>query len=87
MIDINVDARNEMLHKLQQLQLMTVDLNLYLDTHPEDTRALVQYNYYAAQQTMLRNNFEQLYGPLLNFGYSFGKSPWNYVYEPWPWEN
>lgn len=87
MIETKTDERNEMLARLQEIQFMTVDLNLYLNTHPDDVRALNQYNYYAAQQMMLKNKYEQLYGPLSNFGTAFGKVPWNWIYEPWPWEN
>lgn len=87
MVDMQDPTRIEMLKKLQELQFMTVELNLYLNTHPDDAQALSQYNLYAAQQMMLKNKYEQSYGPLSNFGTAFGKVPWNYIYEPWPWEN
>jgi len=34
----------------------------------------------------LKQEYEEEYGPLMNFGFSFSKSPWQWVEGPWPWE-
>lgn len=73
--------------KIQQLEFMTVELNLYLDTHPHDTRALKEYNFYTEQLTMLKKQYEQMFGPLMGFGCSQSNYGWKWIYEPWPWEN
>jgi spore coat protein JB len=74
--------------KIQQLEFMCVELNLYLDTHPYDMRALMEYNCYAQQIAVLKAQYEQMYGPLLGFGFgSTGSNQsWKWVKEPWPWE-
>lgn len=77
----------EFLRKLQQLEFMTVELNLYLDTHPYDMRALKEYNAYTEQLTALKKQYEQVYGPLMGFGCSTSRDRWKWIYEPWPWEN
>jgi hypothetical protein len=43
------DERRELLDQIRAIEFMTVDLNLYLDTHPNDRRALNEYNYYVRQ--------------------------------------
>lgn len=79
--------RRELLEQIRAIQFMTVDLNLYLDTHPDDHRALHEYNQYVCQLRALKNEYERRYGPLTNFGYSLSQYPWRWIDEPWPWEH
>lgn len=76
-----------MMKKIQQLQFMTVELNLFLDTHPWDNRALMEYNFYTQQLMLLKKQYEQYYGPLTNFGYAPSEQGWKWITESWPWEN
>ena len=63
-----------------------LDLNLYLNTHPEDKSALESFNEYSKQFMTLRDDYQKKYGPLNNFGYSQSKYPWEWNKSPWPWE-
>jgi spore coat protein JB len=76
----------DMLEKLQVLDFTLVELNLYLDTHPEDLAALQQFNQMALERRHLAEHFQHLYGPLQNFGHSFSRYPWEWVNVPWPWQ-
>lgn len=78
--------KDMMMKKIQQLQFMAVELNLYLDTHPTDMRALAQYNSYTGQLMMAKKQYEQMYGPLMGFGCAESASSWKWIYEKWPWE-
>lgn len=83
-----VNSNKQVLMKrIQQLQFMTVELNLYLDTHPYDIRALMEYNIYTQQLMILKRQYEQYFGPLTNFGYATSEQGWKWISEPWPWEN
>lgn len=75
-----------LLEKLQALDFALVELNLFLDTHPDDLASIQQYNQLAQERMHLANHFQQLYGPLLNFGHSFSKYPWEWSQVPWPWQ-
>jgi spore coat protein JB len=79
-------GRQKLLEQIKAIEFMTVDLNLYLDTHPNDRRALSEYNCYTRQLQALKNEYEMRYGPLTNFGYSISPYPWAWINEPWPWE-
>ena len=61
------------------------DLNLYLDTHPEDKAMIDLYNEFSADSKKIINEYESKFGPIFvnsNEGY-----PWSWNNEPWPWEN
>jgi len=68
------------------LEFTCLDLNLYLDTHPEDYRALSDFNQCAQQLAQAKKEYESLYGPLLNYGQSPSPNAWRWVEDPWPWE-
>lgn len=76
----------ELLEQLQAIDFVLVELNLYLDTHPDDLNAIKQYNVHALERMQLANQFQQLYGPLQNFGHAFSKCPWEWSKSPWPWQ-
>lgn len=81
-------SRKELLRKIQMLDFYAVELNLFLDTHPEDQQALQDYQYILQQSRQLREQYESLYGPLLNFNMTNIKANyWNWINDPWPWEN
>ncbi|QSZ28094.1 spore coat protein CotJB [Aceticella autotrophica] len=81
-----MDAKAKMLRKLMEIEFACVDLNLYLDTHPSEEKALQSYNYYSEQLKTLKTQYEQVYGPLMAFGQSASQYPWKWIDEPWPWE-
>lgn len=78
---------NSLMLKLQQLEFAAVDLNLYLDNHPENKDALCDYNAITKEISKLKKLFELKYGPLSNFGTSESLNRWAWVDDPWPWEH
>lgn len=73
-----------LLRELMEVQFALVETNLYLDTHPNDKRALRLHNDYSQRYHELRSLYEAKYG-LLSFTGMSG-CPWSYIYGPWPWE-
>ena len=69
-----------------EISFTCVDLNLYLDTHPEDCETVTCYNEYCDKLMELKKQYDECYGPLCNFGYSKSKCPWQWNKSPWPWE-
>lgn len=79
-------AQANMLQEIQGIEFAAVELTLFLDTHPNDQRALNDYNFYTTQLIALKKQYEQTYGPLTVFGCSPSQYPWRWIEEPWPWE-
>ncbi|WIV13298.1 spore coat protein CotJB [Proteiniborus sp. MB09-C3] len=74
----------ELLEQLMEVGFVLVETNLYLDTHPEDERALRLHNTFSQKYDELTCFYESQYGPL-KFT-SMSRFPWQYVDEPWPWD-
>lgn len=76
----------KLLREIQKLGFACLDLNLYLDTHPDNKKALQDYNAIQSQYEKKRNMYEMSVGPLVNFGLCPSKYPWEWLESPWPWE-
>lgn len=76
----------ELLGRLQELDFVLLELNLYLDTHPNDLQAIEQFNQLTRDRMQVAHHFQLLYGPLQNFGHAYSKYPWEWSKAPWPWQ-
>jgi len=75
--------REEMLTEIQANGLTMFDLALYLDTHPEDKRAICMHREYSKKLRELTDKYQRVFGPL-TINYPCNK--WRWIEEPWPWE-
>jgi spore coat protein JB len=77
-----------LLKKLQEMEFIAVELNLYLDTHPCYQDAISDYNCAVNMIAQLKEKYECKYGPLANFGMSEASDTtnWQWIQGPWPWE-
>lgn len=80
--------KHELMKRIMEVGFYAVDLNLYIDNFPENEQAVRDYQAVSKALNNLKNMYEKHYGPLKNFGDSeLHNCNWNYVEEPWPWEN
>lgn len=78
--------RDMMLYKVQEMCFMAHDINLYLDTHPNDSYAINLYNKYNNDAKKLTDEYEKRYGPIdLSDDSGLNMTPWSWINEPWPW--
>ncbi|WP_243290728.1 spore coat protein CotJB [Bacillus sp. FJAT-47783] len=77
----------QLLHEIQAIDFVLVDLTLYLDTHPYDYQAIQQFNQYALYSKQLKQQYEGKYGPMLQYGNSYvNANEWTWGTGPWPWQ-
>lgn len=76
----------QLLEELQTADFVIVELTLYLDTHPDDSNAIQQYNQFVKQRKQIKKAFEERFGMLTNFGYSYARYPYEWPEAPWPWQ-
>ncbi|MGI6161563.1 MAG: spore coat protein CotJB [Christensenellales bacterium] len=79
-------TRSELIKQIYELEFVCIDLNLYLDTHPDCEPALVDYNCYVRQLKALKEQYQRQFGPLMNFGGGAGNLPFDWPGEAWPWQ-
>ncbi len=72
--------------RLTEPDFALVELTLYLDTHPNDMQAVQQFNQLSQRRRQIAHEFEIKYGPLLQFGLSYSRFPWQWIDTPWPWQ-
>ena len=75
--------RQEMIDQIKALDFAIIELGLYLDTHPEDQKALCMHREYCKQVKDLKDKYQKMYGPLTIF---YPCNKWRWIEEPWPWE-
>ena len=75
--------RQEMIDEIKALDFTIIELGLYLDTHPEDQRALCMHREYCKQVKDLKDKYQKMYGPLTIF---YPCNKWRWLEQPWPWE-
>ena len=79
--------REEMLKTLSELDFIAVDLGLFLNTHPDNSEAIIAYNQVIAAADAVRMRYEEAYGPLCSFrSYAANTQDWQWKDNPWPWQ-
>ena len=79
----NEKNRSEMLDEIRQISFTINELALYLDTHPDDRRAICLHNENCNKYRKICDQYQMMYGPLT---IKFPCNKWRWIEEPWPWE-
>lgn len=85
---INIKPRNEReasLFTVMQYSFAITDMNLYLDTHPEDRAALNFLKELIKEEEKAKREYIMNYGPI-DFCDTMGDK-FEWVNGPWSWEN
>lgn len=74
------NLREEMMMQLRSYKFSIIELALYLDTHPDDEKALCLHREYAKKAKELSDKYQKMFGPL-TINYPCKK--WRWLEEPW----
>lgn len=75
----------DLLTFIQKTNFTMMDLNLYLDTHPDCPHALSSFREHQKMLAAAMNIYQKKYGPLTTYSMQTGEN-WNWTDEPWPWQ-
>ncbi len=75
----------QMLKEISMLDFVTVDLMLYLDTHPYDRSAMEHFNHYNRIKNRMEREFAMKHHPLTKDMAESDKE-WRWGKAPLPWE-
>ena len=80
----NINIDNDLLLKLYENYFAIIDLNQYLDLHPEDTKVFDLFKSYLNNYEDLKKMYEIEYGPL---EITCLTNKYDWLNNPWPWDN
>ncbi len=76
----------QLLHSINIASFAVVDLTEYLDTHPNDQKAIEYFNYYCKMRNELVAEYSKKYQPLtIDHAYD-STNVWRWGVESNPWE-
>lgn len=76
----NETNRRKMAMQIRAYQFAITDISLYLNTHPEDKKALCLHREYCKMFKELRDKYQKIYGPLT---IECPCNKWRWLEEPW----
>ena len=82
----NVSEREKMLNRVRELAFAAHEINLFLDSHPDNKMALRYFRKYNEEMKKATALFEENYGPITVSAAS-NCEEWTWINRPWPWEN
>ena len=77
--------REAKLFNVMQYSFAINDMNLYLDLHPEDTKAMRLFEEFCREAKEAKKEYMMTYGPLTVTKTKGDKFDW--IDSPWPWDN
>lgn len=79
----NDQTREDMIMRIKEYNFSIIELGLYLDTHPDDEKALCLHREYCKKLKDLKDKYQKIYGPLTIY---YPCNKWRWLEQPWPWE-
>lgn len=76
-----------LLQEINEVSFAVNDMILYLDTHPEDEKALAFFQNVSDRRNKLMNEYAEKYGPLtIDDAAKSSADSWKWSQQPFPWE-
>lgn len=80
-----MESRQKLMNNITLSSFGLNDINLFLDTHPNDRQALELYRQYKKIRDDAMAGYTENYGPLTPYD-SADTVCWTWVDNPWPWQ-
>ncbi len=80
--------QEHMRRRINAMGFAVYEMELFLDSHPDNQRALAARKEYIMQRDKMIAEYEQKYGPyIINTGdVPLDAKRWIWVDNPWPWD-
>ena len=82
---MNSRNREKAMQEVRETGFALIDINLFLDTHPNDEKAMDYFNKYQQMHKEARRYYEDNFGPLTSNAVDTNNG-WTWTQDPWPWE-
>lgn len=78
--------REILMRKIATVDFAITDLQIFLNTHPDNTEILDKLALYREKSDKLKKQYEQQFG-LITPSQNNNQNQWDWISSPWPWEN
>ena len=78
-------TKKKMMQFVRETYFAMLEASLYLDTHPDDEKAMDYFDKYQQMYKEAVNDYETHCGPLTITGVNTCNG-WTWTQDPWPWE-
>lgn len=82
---VNKNLKCTPLTEMMAIDFVVDELELYQDTHCDDSEAFAMYQTFLALQKEARQRYVQLYGPVTQSD-MLGMRSYTWLNNPWPWD-
>ena len=79
-------SRKRLMREIMEIDFVLKELNLFLDTHPNNRNALEKFQRYEKLCEKLKAEYQKMFGPLTPSA-NDNLETWEWIQGPWPWEN
>lgn len=80
-------SQQELVKTINEVSFSINDMQLYLDTHPTDQRALEDMRMLMGKRRKYLEIHTRYYGPLtMDTAMDNCSDSWAWILQPWPWE-
>lgn len=81
------NEQEKLLHDIGVMDFVTIEMALYLDTHPNDRNAMEYFNHYNRMTNQAKKEYADKFGPLtLTMADTPNCGDWVWATLPMPWE-
>ncbi len=85
-MSMNNKNREALMRSIMELDFAINEMVLFLDTHPNNKKALALYKKYTEKVRELKACYNENFGPITAWD-NLSEDNWDWVCGPWPWEN
>ena len=82
---VNKNLKVTPLTEMMAIDFVTDELELYLDTHSDDTEAFAMYQTFLALKAEARERYVKICGPVSQTD-MLGMNDYAWLNDPWPWD-
>ena len=79
-------SKKRLMREIMEVDFVLKELNLFLDTHPDNRHALEKFQRYEILSAKLKEEYQKMFGPLTP-SVNGNLESWEWLCGPWPWEN
>lgn len=81
-----MDNRKAIVERIKAYDFAMIEMNLYLDTHPQDKQALCLFQMYNEKRQLLVNEYEKHFGEFITTVNDVQGDRFTWICDPWPWD-